>query len=83
MLEQAEGARQVLKAAEAMNRMTQQVADATVEQMRGGDQVVKAVDQIAQVAQQFHAATEQMSEATESLASESERLRRMSSVFQV
>ena len=83
VLEQAEGARQVLKAAEAMNRMTQQVADATAEQMRGGDQVVKAVDQIAQVAQQFHAATEQMSEATESLAAESERLRRMSSVFQV
>lgn len=83
VLEQAGGARQLMKAAEAMNRMTQQVADATAEQMRGGDQVVKAVDQIAQVAQQFQAATEQMSNATQSLASESERLRRMSGVFQV
>ncbi len=83
VLEQASGARQVMKAAEAMNRMTQQVADATAEQMRGGDQVVKAVDQIAEVAQQFHAATEQMSNATQSLASEAERLKRMSGVFQV
>jgi methyl-accepting chemotaxis protein len=83
VLEQAGGARQVMKAAEAMNRMTQQVADATAEQMRGGDQVVKAVDQIAQVAQQFQAATEQMSNATQSLASEAERLKRLSGVFQV
>ena len=83
VLEQAGGARQVMKEAEAMNRMTQQVADATAEQMRGGDQVVKAVDQIAQVAQQFQAATEQMSNATQGLASEAERLKRMSSVFQV
>jgi methyl-accepting chemotaxis protein len=83
VIEQATGARQVMKSAEAMNRMTQQVADATAEQIRGGDQVVKAVDQIAQVAQQFQSATEQMSNATQDLAAESERLRRLSSVFQV
>ena len=83
VLQQSGGARQVMQAAEAMNRMTQQVADATSEQMRGGDQVVKAVDQIAQVAQQFQAATEQMSNATQGLAAEAERLKRMSSVFQV
>ena len=38
---------------------------------------------IAQVAQQFQAATEQMSNATQNLASEAERLKRMSGVFQV
>jgi methyl-accepting chemotaxis protein len=66
-----------------MNRMTQQVADATNEQMKGGDQVVKAVDQIAHVAQQYLGATEQLTNATLSLADEADRLRGMSQVFQV
>ncbi|HEX2643479.1 MAG TPA: methyl-accepting chemotaxis protein, partial [Thermoanaerobaculia bacterium] len=81
--EQANGARQIMKAVEAMNRMTQQVADATNEQKRGGDQVVRAVDQIAQVAQQYLSATEQLSNATQNLASEAERLKKLSAVFQV
>jgi methyl-accepting chemotaxis protein len=81
--EQAQGARQILSAVGGMNRMTLQVADATGEQMRAGDQVVKAVDQIAQVAQQHRSATEQLSRATQSLASEAERMRRLTEVFQL
>jgi methyl-accepting chemotaxis protein len=66
-----------------MNRMTVQVAEATGEQMRGGDQVVKAVDQIAHVAQLHRAATEQLSRATQSLALEAERMRRLAEVFEL
>ena len=81
--EQAHGARQIMTSVSMMNRMTQQVADATNEQMKGGDQVVKAVDQIAHVAQQYLATTEQLSNATLSLATEADRLKGMSEVFQV
>ena len=66
-----------------MNRMTQQVAEATSEQKRGGDMVVKSVENIAQVAQQNLSSTQELSETTLNLAQAAERLQRMSEVFEV
>jgi methyl-accepting chemotaxis protein len=72
-----------MKSVEVMNRMTQQVANATTEQKSGGDMVVKAVDQIARVSQQNVAATDQLSKATISLAREAERMRNLAQAFAV
>ncbi|MCP3933903.1 MAG: hypothetical protein GY708_00875, partial [Actinomycetia bacterium] len=54
----------MMKAVEVMNRMTQQVADASREQKQGGDLVVKAVERIAHIAQQNLASAEQLSANT-------------------
>ena len=70
-------------AVETMNRMTQQVADSTLEQKKGGDMVVKAVEQIAHVSQQNVAATEQLSKATQNLAMEAEELQTLAAQFTV
>ncbi len=59
------------------------MADATLEQKKGGDMVVKAIEEIAQVAGQTLSATEQLSKATVSLAKEAERLQRLSEQFTV
>jgi methyl-accepting chemotaxis protein len=63
--------------------MTQQVAEATSEQKRGGDLVVKSVENIAQVAQQHLSSTEELSTTTLNLAKEADRLQRMAEVFNV
>jgi methyl-accepting chemotaxis protein len=72
-----------MRAVESMNQMTRQVAEASGEQKRGGDLVVRAMEQIARVAQQNLAATDQLSKATRGLAREAERLQSLSAVFSV
>ena len=69
------------EAVEVMNRMTQQVADASREQKQGGDLVVKAVERIAQIAQQNLSAAEQLSTNTQNLTQEAERLLSVAELF--
>ncbi len=63
--------------------MTQQVADATVEQKKGGDMVVQAMETIANVARANLAAVEELSKASMSLAGEAEDLRQQLEAFRV
>ena len=63
--------------------MTQQVADATVEQKKGGDMVVKAMETIANVARANLAAVEELSHASMGLAREAEGLRQQLEAFRV
>ncbi len=71
----------MMKAVEVMNRMTQQVADASREQKQGGDLVVKAVERIAQIAQQNLGAADQLATNTQNLSQEAERLLSVAEVF--
>ena len=81
--QQAEGVQSILEAGENMNQMTQQVANATDEQKRGGDLVVKAVEEIATVARQNLASSEQLTVTTSSLVTEAESLRSMAEHFEL
>jgi methyl-accepting chemotaxis protein len=58
-----------------MNRLTEQMLDATTEQKQGGDLVVKAIDSIAIVSRQHLTAVEQMTEAAKNLAQQAVSLR--------
>ena len=81
--EQSNSAREITTSIEAMNSMTQQVAESSIEQKRGGDMVVRAIDRIAAIAQQNLQASEDLTKATTSLVAEAGQLREMSSVFKV
>ncbi len=72
-----------MEAVENMNHMTQQVADATTEQKRGGDIVVKAIEDITEVATQNLSASEQLTLTTASLAEEAEGLSVLTERFEV
>jgi len=64
-----------------MNRMTRQVSDATAEQKRGGELVVKAMENISEIAQDNLATVEEMSKATANLAKQAENLAKLIAVF--
>jgi methyl-accepting chemotaxis protein len=57
--------------------------DATIEQKKGGEMVVKATDSIATVARQNLAAVEQITVAARNLAQEAEVLRKRVEEFGV
>ncbi len=63
--------------------MTQQVAEAGLEQKRGGDMVVRAVEQIAEIAHQNLTGAEKLSQNTTILVEEAEKLQRIADVFTV
>ena len=71
----------IMRAVEDMNHMTQDVANSTMEQKRGGDMVVKAVEQIAQIAQKNVSATEQLFKATQNLATEADNMLKLVALF--
>lgn len=79
--EQAIGSQQIMKAVEMINNMTKQVSNATSEQKLGGEQVVKAIDNIAKIAEQNVSAAAQIVSVTGSLKSQSEQLRKVTSLF--
>ena len=73
--ENAGSGNEIAKAAQEMTELTNVMLDATIEQKKGGEMVVKATDSIAAVARQNLAAVEQITVAARNLAQEAEVLR--------
>jgi methyl-accepting chemotaxis protein len=73
--ENAGSGTEIAKAAQEMTELTNVMLDATIEQKKGGEMVVKATDSIAAVARQNLAAVEQITVAARNLAQEAEVLR--------
>ncbi len=61
-------ARQIVEAVNAMNGMTQSVANAPAEQKKGGEMVVGAVENINDLTRQNLSAVEQLSKSAQGLS---------------
>jgi len=81
--ENAGSAAEIVKASHNMNELTTVMLDATIEQKRGGETVVKATDSIADVARQNLQVVEGINLAVRELASEAEALRKRVEAFTV
>jgi methyl-accepting chemotaxis protein len=81
--ENAGSAAEIVKASHNMNELTNIMLDATIEQKRGGETVVKATDSIADVARQNLQVVEGINLAVRELASEAEALRKRVEAFTV
>ena len=81
--ENAGSAAEIVKASHNMNELTNVMLDATIEQKRGGETVVKATDSIADVARQNLQVVEGINLAVRELASEAEALRKRVEAFTV
>ncbi len=81
--ENAGSGNEIAKAAQEMTELTNVMLDATIEQKKGGEMVVKATDSIATVARQNLAAVEQITVAARNLAQEAEVLRKRVEEFAV
>jgi methyl-accepting chemotaxis protein len=81
--ENAGSAAEIVKASHSMNELTNVMLDATIEQKRGGETVVKATDSIADVARQNLQVVEGINLAVRELASEAEMLRKRVEAFTV
>jgi methyl-accepting chemotaxis protein len=81
--ENAGSGNEIAKAAQEMTELTNVMLDATIEQKKGGEMVVKATDSIASVARQNLAAVEQITVAARNLAQEAEVLRKRVEEFAV
>jgi methyl-accepting chemotaxis protein len=73
--ENAGSANEIARAAQEMTQLTNVMLDATIEQKKGGEMVVRATDSIATVARQNLAAVENITVAAKNLAQEAEALR--------
>ena len=81
--ENAGSGNEIARAAQEMTELTNVMLDATIEQKKGGEMVVKATDSIASVARQNLAAVEQITVAARNLADEAEVLRKRVEEFAV
>jgi methyl-accepting chemotaxis protein len=81
--EQALSARQIVVAVGSMNEMTQTVANATVEQKKGGEMVVQAMENISDLTRENLSSVEQLSRAAISLSQQAEDLAAMVATFRV
>jgi methyl-accepting chemotaxis protein len=81
--ENAGSAAEIVKASHNMSELTNIMLDATIEQKRGGETVVKATDSIADVARQNLQVVEGITLAVRELASEAEALRKRVEAFTV
>jgi methyl-accepting chemotaxis protein len=81
--ENAGSAAEIVKASHNMNELTNIMLDATIEQKRGGETVVKATDSIAEVARQNLRVVEGINLAVRELAAEAETLRKRVEEFTV
>jgi len=79
----AGSAAEIVTASHSMNELTNVMLDATIEQKRGGETVVKATDSIADVARQNLQVVEGINLAVRELASEAEMLRKRVEAFTV
>jgi methyl-accepting chemotaxis protein len=81
--ENAGSAAEIVKASHNMSELTNIMLDATIEQKRGGETVVKATDSIADVARQNLQVVEGINLAVRQLAAEAEALRQRVEEFTV
>ncbi len=81
--ENAVAAGQITVTADEMNQLTQQVANSTREQKRGGEIVLKAVESIANVSRQNVKAVETLSVTAENLEKQSELLKQQVKTFKI
>jgi methyl-accepting chemotaxis protein len=81
--ENAGSGNEIARAAQEITELTNVMLDATIEQKKGGEMVVKATDSMTSVARQNLAAVEQITVAARNLALEAEVLRNRVEEFAV
>jgi len=81
--ENAGSAAEIVTASRRMSTLTSSMLDATMEQKRGGETVVKSTESISEVARQNLEVVEQLNLAAKQLASEAESLRQRMETFTV
>jgi len=81
--ENAGSAAEIVTASKRMSALTSSMLDATMEQKRGGETVVKSTDSISEVARQNMQVVEQLNVAAKDLAAEAESLRQRMETFTV
>jgi methyl-accepting chemotaxis protein len=78
---QVESSRTVLRSTQVMAQMTQQVADASIQQRTAGEQVLKAVEHISQVSLQNLSAVQELHRAAQRLAGQAGGLQELVESF--
>jgi methyl-accepting chemotaxis protein len=81
--ENAGSAAEIVTASRRMSSLTNSMLDATMEQKRGGETVVKSTESISEVARQNLQVVEQLNLAAKELAAEAESLRQRMETFTV
>jgi methyl-accepting chemotaxis protein len=81
--ENAGSAAEIVMASKRMSTLTNSMLDATLEQRRGGETVVKSTEAISEVARQNLQVVEQLNLAAKELAAEAESLRQRMEMFTV
>ena len=81
--ENAGSAAEIVTASRRMSSLTSSMLDATMEQKRGGETVVKSTESISEVARQNLQVVEQLNLAAKQLSAEAESLRRRMETFTV
>jgi methyl-accepting chemotaxis protein len=81
--ENAGSAAEIVTASRHMRALTNSMLDATMEQKRGGETVVKSTESISEVARQNLQVVEQLNLAAKELAAEAESLRQRMETFTV
>jgi len=81
--ENAGSAAEIVTASRRMSALTGSMLDATMEQKRGGETVVKSTESISEVARQNLQVVEQLNLAAKELAAEAESLRQRMETFRV
>lgn len=81
--ENAGSAAEIVTASRRMSTLTGSMLDATLEQKRGGETVVKSTESISEVARQNLQVVEQLNLAAKQLAAEAESLRQRMETFTV
>jgi methyl-accepting chemotaxis protein len=81
--ENAGSAAEIVTASRRMSALTSSMLDATMEQKRGGETVVKSTESISEVARQNLQVVEQLNLAAKELAAEAESLRQRMEMFTV
>jgi methyl-accepting chemotaxis protein len=81
--ENAGSAAEIVTASKRMSALTSSMLDATMEQKRGGETVVKSTESISEVARQNMQVVEQLNVAAKDLAAEAESLRQRMETFTV
>jgi len=79
--ENAGSAAEIVTASRGMSALTSSMLDATMEQKRGGETVVKSTESIAEVARQNLQVVEQLNLAAKELSAEAESLRQRMEMF--
>jgi methyl-accepting chemotaxis protein len=81
--ENAGSAAEIVTASRRMSALTNSMLDATMEQKRGGDMVVRSTESISEVARQNLQVVEELNLAAKELAAEAESLRERMEAFTV